>query len=251
VTLAHVTLLLVAGMAAGGVNGVAGGGSLLSFPALLAIGLNPVVANVTNTVAIWPGYVSGALSYRGELSQDRPPQRRLAGIAGAGAVFGTIALLTAPAAVFHALVPYLVLGATGLLAAQPGISRTLARRRPRGSEPRSAALVAAVFAAAVYGAYFGGGLGIILVAVLALGLEADIQRLNGLKTLLTLVVNTVALAGFVLFGPVNWAAAALISPASFVGGAVGARMAQRLDPRVLRLAVVLLGLVVSIQLLTK
>jgi uncharacterized membrane protein YfcA len=248
-TLAHVALLLMAGAAAGAINAIAGGGTLVSFPALLAVGLSPVAANVTNTVAIWPGYLSGALSYRSELSRDWAQQRLLAGVAVAGAVLGTIALLTAPAAIFHALVPFLVLAATGLLAAQPAISRALARREPSGSRRGSAPLVGAVFAAAVYGAYFGGGLGIVLVAVLALGLQRDIQHLNALKTLLALVVNTVALLGFVVFGPVDWGAAALIAPASFLGGVLGARLAQRLNPRVLRAAVILLGCGVGIRLL--
>jgi uncharacterized membrane protein YfcA len=251
-TLGHVVLLLVAGVAAGAVNGVAGGGTLLSFPALLVVGLSPVSANVTNTVALWPGYVSGAFTFRGELSHDFAQQRRLTGVAGAGAALGTVVLLTAPAAIFHTIVPYLVLGATGLLAAQPSISRALTRRRSRRSTsgPGPAPLIAGVFAGAVYGAYFGGGLGIVLVAILALGLEADLQRVTALKSLLALVVNTVALLGFVVFGPVDWVAAAIIAPASVLGGVLGARLAQRLDPRALRAAVVLLGCAVSIRMLT-
>lgn len=247
-TLEHIVVLLVAGLAAGAVNGIAGGGTLLSFPALLAIGLTPVVANVTNTVAIWPGYLSGSLSYRGELRRGN--HNELAVPAVLGAAIGTVLLLTAPASVFHALVPYLVLSATALLAAQPSISRALARRNPTGAPRGKAPLLAAVFVAAIYGAYFGGGLGIILVAVLAIGLDSNIKALNGLKTLLALVVNTCALLGFVIFGPVDWTAVAVIAPASFLGGILGARLAQRMNPRTLRAAVVALGLGVGIRLLT-
>jgi uncharacterized protein len=249
VTAQHIVVLLIAGVAAGLVNGVAGGGTLLSFPALLAIGLSPVVANVTNTVAIWPGYLSGALSYRNELR--RANHVGLAVPAVAGAIIGTVLLLTAPASIFHALVPYLVLSATALLAAQPVISRSLARRNPSGQTHGKTPLLGAVFVASVYGAYFGGGLGIILVAVLAIGLDSNIKELNGLKTLLALVINTCALIGFAFFGPVDWTAVAVVAPASFIGGLLGARIAQRLDPRVLRAAVVTLGVGVGIRLLTR
>ena len=247
----HVLLLLAAGLAAGAVNGIAGGGTLLSFPALLAVGLGPVSANVTNTVAIWPGYLSSALTWRAELVRDRARHASLVLVSAIGAVVGTALLLTAPAHVFRALVPYLVLGATALLAAQPAISRALARRGgPDRPAPRPAVTAVATFAASVYGAYFGGGLGIILLAVLALGMRSDIQRLSGLKALLALVVNTVAILGFVVFGPVDWAAAALIAPASFLGGVLGARIAQHLDPAVLRAAIVVLGVGVGVRLLT-
>jgi uncharacterized membrane protein YfcA len=246
-----VVLLLGGGFLAGTVNSVAGGGTLLSFPALLATGLSPVVANVTNTVAVWPGYVSGAAAFRGQLTGERRLLVRLSVAAILGAVIGTVLLLTAPAKVFHQLVPYLVLGATALLALQPGISKSLAHRRPEGTSPRSTlALTAATFVASIYGAYFGGGLGIIVFAVLALGLDRELAQLNGLKTMLALVINTVALIGFAIFGPVDWAAAALIAPASFLGGIVGARIGRRLDPRTLRIAVVLLGCGVGVRLLT-
>jgi uncharacterized protein len=243
----HAALLLVAGLAAGGVNAVAGGGTLLTFPALLAAGLHPVPANVTNSVALWPGYLSTAASYRGQL-QHKDPLVRLAVASAGGAVLGTIVLLVTPASVFHVLVPYLVFAATGLLAAQPAISRWLARRggEKTGSSPL---LPVAIFAASIYGAYFGGGLGIVLLAVLALALPLDLGVLNELKAWLQLTVNTVAMVGFAAFGPVDWRAAAIVAPASFVGGIGGARIAKRLDPRVLRVAVVVFGTGVGIRLL--
>ena len=242
----HVALLLVAGLAAGGVNAVAGGGTLLTFPALLAAGLHPVPANVTNSVALWPGYLSTAVSYRGQLKQQ-DQLVRLAAASAAGAVLGTVILLVTPASVFHVLLPYLVFAATALLAAQPAISRWLAKRGT--STGTSPLLPVAIFVAATYGAYFGGGLGIVLLAVLALALPLDLGVLNELKAWLQLTVNTVALVGFAAFGPVDWRAAAVVAPASFVGGIAGARIAKRLDPRVLRAAVVVFGTGVGIRLL--
>lgn len=248
----HIAVLLVAGLAAGAVNAMAGGGTLLTFPALLAVGLHPVAANVTNTVAVWPGYLSSAASYRGQW-KDKRQLVRLSVAAAGGGVVGTVVLLTTPSSIFHALVPYLVFAATGLIAAQPEISRRLAARRTEPVDPdhTSPLLPLAVFAGAVYGAYFGGGLGIVLLAVLALGIPIDLGRLNALKSSLQLTVNTVALVGFALFGPVDWLAAVIIAPASFVGGIGGARIAQRLDAKVLRIAIVVFGVGVGIGLLVK
>lgn len=248
----NVLLLMVAGLAAGGINAVAGGGTLITFPALLAVGLSPVAANVTNTVAVWPGYISSAASYRGQW-KDRASLVRLAIASALGGVVGTAVLLTTPAKVFHALVPYLVLAATALIASQPEVSRRMARRRtePVDAGHMSALLPGAVFLAAVYGAYFGGGLGIVLLAVLALGIPLDLGRLNALKIFLQLLVNTVALVGFAAFGPVDWVAALIVAPASFVGGIAGARVAQRLNPSALRVLVVVFGVGVGIVLLVR
>jgi uncharacterized membrane protein YfcA len=246
----HIAVLLVAGLAAGAVNAVAGGGTLLTFPALLSVGLSPVSANVSNTVAVWPGYLSSAVSYRGQW-QDRQLLVRLAVASAIGGVVGTVILLSTPAKVFHEIVPYLVFAATGLLAAQPEVSRRVAARRTEPVDPDhvSPLLPAAIFLSAGYGAYFGGGLGIVLLAVLALGIPIDLGRLNALKTYLQLLINSVALIGFAAFGPVGWLAAAVVAPASFLGGIGGAKVAQRLDPRLLRVAVVLFGLGVGIRLL--
>jgi uncharacterized membrane protein YfcA len=176
---------------------------------------------------------------------------RLVVAAGLGGIAGTVILLNTPSSVFHALVPYLVFAATGLIAAQPAISRRMAGRRTEPVDPdhTSPLLPAAVFAGAVYGAYFGGGLGIVLLAVLALGIPIDLGRLNALKSYLQLAVNTVALLGFALFGPVDWLAAAIIAPASFAGGIGGARLAQRLDPGILRISIIVFGVGVGLRLL--
>ncbi len=248
-------LLALAGLAAGIANAVAGGGSLLSFPALLAAGYPAVDANVTNTVSLWPGYLSGGLAYRDDLRAQRDRVVALGVTAGVGGAAGTVLLLVAPPGVFEAVVPYLVLVAVVLLAAQPRIAARVQRRSARRvggpARPDHArlGLHASTFAAATYGGYFGGGLGVILLAVLGIFLPDDLARLNGLKNALSLVVNTVALVGFGLFGPVAWAAVAVIAPASLAGGVVGGRLARRLSATVLRRTVVVWGTAVAIRLL--
>jgi uncharacterized membrane protein YfcA len=250
VTWPHVFLLLVAGLSAGTVNAIAGGGTLLSFPALLVVGLSPVVANVTNTVAVWPGYLTGTLGYRAQVTHDGPEHKDLIVFAAAGAVLGTVLLLTAPASVFHRLVPYLVLAATALLAAQPRLAARVQARRAGRKPGGPWGLRLGITLAATYGAYFGGGLGIVLLAILALGLRAEVRRVNGLKTALSLLINSVALVGFAVFGPVDWLAVAIVAPASLLGGSVGAALALRLDSRTLRRVVVLFGCGVGVRLLT-
>lgn len=237
-------LIAVAGFLAGGVNAVAGGGSLISFPALVAAGLPTLDANVTNTTAVWPGYLGSAAAYRTELAGQRPRLRKLAVTAVIGGAAGSVILLAAPDAVFDTIVPFLVLFGSILLLAQPRIAvyvveRTASARRD------SVQLHVAVFLAAVYGAYFGGGLGVILLATLGIFVADHLQRLNALKSALSLIINTIALVAFALFGPVDWLSVAIVAPASLAGGYAGARMARRLSPDALRLTVVVFGVVVA------
>lgn len=244
-------LLAVAGLAAGFANAVAGGGSLLSFPALLATGHGAVAANVTNTVSLWPGYLSGAATYRHDLRDQGERVAVLAATGAAGGAVGTVLLLVAPPGVFDAVVPWLVLVAVALLAAQPRVAAAVRRRADtRDRAPHaSVRLHLATFAAATYGGYFGGGLGVILLAVLGIFLPDDLTRLNGLKNALSLVVNTVALVGFALFGPVAWGAVAVVGPASLVGGVTGGRVARRVSAVALRRIVIVWGTVVALRLL--
>ncbi|RAY16065.1 sulfite exporter TauE/SafE family protein [Actinomadura craniellae] len=254
---AHAALLAGAGFLAGVCNAVAGGGTLLTFPALLATGLPPVAANVTNTVAVWPGYLGGTAAFRERLRERRPLIARLLVTALLGGVVGTVLLLAAPAEVFDAVVPYLVLGATAIFGLQPMLTRRLNRRRSAdtadgtGSEDRTvgAPLTAAMFLGGAYGAYFGGGLGFILLAVLMLGVSAELRFLNGVKALLSLGVNTVALLVFVVFGDVHWLSVAIIGPLCLLGGVVGGRLAQRLSATALRTVVVVFGLAVGVAML--
>ena len=238
--------LLAAGACAGAVNAVAGGGSLVSFPALLAVGYSPVAANVTNQVGLVPGYLGGSLGYREELTGQGGRARDLGLTAGLGAVAGTALLLLAPAGSFRAVVPYLVLASCALLAFQPALTRAAGRHR---TEHPGVPLHAGTFAAGVYGGYFGGALGIVLLALLGALLADGLQRLNALKGLLSLVVGVVAAVGFALFGPVAWGAAALVAAGSLAGGRGGAGLARRLPPAVLRWAIVVYGVAAAIVLL--
>jgi uncharacterized protein len=248
VSAADAVLIAVAGFLAGGVNAVAGGGSLISFPALVAAGLPTLDANVTNTTAVWPGYLGSAVAYRAELADQGDRLRALAITASLGGAAGAAVLLAAPDAVFDAVVPFLVLAGSLLLAVQPRIARLVRARADAGAEGHTAQLHLSIFAASVYGAYFGGGLGVILLAVLGIFIADHLQRLNGLKSAISLLVNTIALVAFALFGPVDWLAVAIVAPASLLGGYVGARLARRLSPDALRGVVVVFGVVVAIWL---
>ena len=236
-----------AGFLGGAVNAVAGGGSLIVFPALVATGLGTLVANVTNSVALWPGYLGGVLGFRRELAGQRGRVGALSVVSAIGSGAGCALLLSTPARAFDVVVPFLVLFASLLLAAQPRVAALVG---PPAADHRDSArlLYPVVLLAAVYGGYFGGALGVILLGTLALTVHDTLRRLNALKGALSLVVASVTVASFGLFGPVDWAAVAVIAPASLLGGLAGAGLARRLDDRVLRWCVVVFGIVVAVTL---
>ncbi len=241
-------VLVLAGLAAGGINAVAGGGSLVSFPALIAVGLPPLSANVTNSVAVWPGYVGTSWGYRAEL---RPQGRRLLALAPAavlGAALGCLLLLVTSQETFERIVPVLVVLGSLLLAVQGRVTDRVRSWRGAGRGVRSPLLHAGIALAGTYGAYFGGGLGVVLLACLGLFVADGLQRLNALKSALSLVVNAVALVAFSLLGPVDWRSVAVLAPAALAGGYLGARVARRLDPARLRAVVVVFGVAVGIAL---
>lgn len=240
--------LLLAGLVAGAVNAVAGGGSLLVFPALLAVGFSPLAANVTNSVAQWPGYLGIVAGGRRELVGQRRRILLTSGVAVLGSAVGCALLLTLPGAVFDAVVPILVLLASALLGLQPWIKRRIGAPEP-GAPDRLGALLPAVFVAAGYGGYFGGALGVILIATLSLCANDRLVRLNALKGLLSLVVASVTVVIFAIGAPVDRVAVALLAPTTLVGGYLGARLARRLPENVLRWSVVLLGVAVGLYLL--
>ena len=240
-TAAEALLLVVAGLAAGGVNAVAGGGSLVSFPALLAIGLPPLAANVTNSVAVWPGYVGTSWGYRDLL---RPQRSRLAVLAPAallGAVLGCLLLLVTSEEAFARVVPWLVILGALLLAVQGRVTERVRRWPGAGGDVRSPLLHGCLVVAAAYGAYFGGGLGVVLLVVLGLFVADDLQRLNALKSGLSLVINAVALVAFALFGPVECTSVAVLAPSALISGYLGSVVAQRLSAGLLRAFVVVFG----------
>jgi hypothetical protein len=239
--------LLVAGLVAGAVNAAAGGGSLLVFPSLLAVGLPPLAANVTNSVAQWPGYLGIVAGARRDLHGQGRRILLTSAVSVVGSAVGCALLLALPSAVFDTVVPVLVLLASGLFALQP-LLRGWTAPTP-GKPDRLGTLLPTVFLAAVYGGYFGGALGVILIATLSLFAHDSLVRLNALKGLLSLVVASVTVVYFAIGAPVDWLAVAVLAPSTLVGGYVGALVARRSPERVLRAAVVLLGVSVGVYLL--
>ncbi|MDX6664619.1 MAG: uncharacterized protein QOG68_825 [Solirubrobacteraceae bacterium] len=236
-------LLVAAGFGAGAINSVAGGGSLLSFPALLAVGYPAVTANVTNLIAVLPGYLGGSFAYRDELRGQRGRARQLGALSAVGAAAGSALLLAGPDDVFASLAPWLILGACAALAARPLVRVRTGRPRPMW------VLFALVAAGAVYGGYFGAGLGIMLLAILGAFLPDDLHRINALKGLLSLVVALVSAVVVAVFGPVAWGPAGAMAAASLVGGHLGVGLARRLPEPVLRWSIVVYGVGVAIALL--
>lgn len=245
--------LLAAAAAAGSINAVAGGGSLVSFPSLVAAGYGAKTANVTNTVALWPGYLGGSLAYHGELRRQRRRVLLLSAPSVLGAVVGSAVLLSTPGRAFEALVPFLVLFASGLMAFQERLA-AFAQTHHLSSQSDDHVpwpLPAGMFVLAVYGAYFGAGLGILTMAALAILLPDDIQHSNALKGILSLIINAVAVLYFALFGPVAWGPAALMAGGALAGGYLGVGVARRLGPMWLRRSIIVLGLWVTAALFVR
>jgi uncharacterized membrane protein YfcA len=248
VDVSHAAFLAGAGFLGGGINAVAGGGSLIVFPALVASGFGTLVANVTNSVALWPGNIGGVLGFRPELAGQRSRITVLTVAAAIGSGGGCVLLLATPASAFDTVVPFLVLFASLLLAAQPAIRRRLGGAGAGDRREGGRVLFPAITTAGVYGGYFGGAMGVILLGTLAATVHDSLRRLNALKGVLQLVVASVTVVVFGLFGPVDWVAVAAVAPAALLGGFAGARVARRLNDRVLRWCVVVFGLAVAVLL---
>jgi uncharacterized membrane protein YfcA len=248
VTLWQAVAVALAGLAAGTINTVVGSGTLVTFPVLLAVGYPPVLANVSNTVGLVPGSLSGAVGYRAELRGQRPRLLRLGTASAAGAVLGATALLVLPAGAFHAVVPVLIALACVLVVVQPRLSAALARRGRSGTEHGGPALYLAVLGTGVYGGYFGAAQGVLLIAVMGLFLDETLQRVNAAKNVLAGLVNAVAAVVFIAVTDVAWEAAGLIALGSVVGGQVGAYLGRRVPPPVLRGIVVAVGIVAIIEI---
>jgi uncharacterized protein len=237
----------IAAMLGGAVNALAGGGTLITFPVLIAFGFPAVAANITNTVALCPGYLGGALAQLDELSGEKRILY-VFGIASAlGGLAGGVLLLSTGEETFRVLVPYLLLLAAGLLAIEGPVHRWHERRtRPGGSRHLNVIWKALpVFLAAIYGGYFGGGLSVIVLAVLGLVSQGSLIRINALKQVISLCVNVAAALFFLFSGKVIWSAAAVMAMGALVGGGIGGRIADRVRPSVLRGIVVLFGVAVS------
>lgn len=259
-SLLNVTLVLNAGflfLAAcigGAMNSVAGGGSFFSFPALLLFGLqppfgglDPKIANATNAVALWPGSAASVGAYRRELRHQRETVKLLAWISMIGGLAGALLLLITPSDVFEILLPYLMLGATLLFTFSPRINRAVRRMQqqrsvPADSRQRTILLQAII---SIYGGFFGGGIGIMMLATLALMGMEHIHEMNALKTLLATLINGIAVVAFAVAGVVAWPQALLMAIGAIIGGYGGAALARRLNPLHVRLFVIVVGFALS------
>ena len=245
-----IVLLAAAGFLAGALNAAAGGGSLISFPALIAVGYPPLTANVTNNIAVAPGYVTGATGYRRELRGQGHRILPLTVASAIGSLVGVGLILISSQSAFESIVPFLVLAACVLLAFQPAITRRLEEHSGDRDRPGSGVLAGQALAA-VYGGYFSAALGVVVLAVLGLAFDDTLQRLNALKALLQLIIGAVSAVGFALVTPVAWTAVAVVAPASVVGGEVGARLARRVGDRALRVGIVTYGIACAVWLFVR
>ena len=242
-SLPHLFLLFLAAVAAGAVNALAGGGSIFTFPALIAAGVPPLVANVTNTVALCPGYVGGVLGQWRDLDGQGRRMAVLLPVATAGGLAGAVLLTQTSEKTFESLVPVLVLTACGLLAVHDRVRALLSRRVAR--IPLAWA-IGPVFLAAVYGGYFGAGLSVIFLAMVGLAIDDNLTRLNALKQAMSLVTNVTAALFFAAETPVAWPAAGVMAVGALIGGALGGRLAGAVRPATLRAIVVAIGLLIAV-----
>ncbi|MFH8369745.1 sulfite exporter TauE/SafE family protein [Streptomyces sp. NPDC018031] len=247
--------VLGAGVGAGAINTVVGSGTLITFPVLLAVGLPPVTATVSNALGLIPGSISGAIGYRRELRGRRGRVVKLGAGAALGGLAGATLLLVLPAAAFETIVPVLVGLALVLVVLQPRISERVRRRRERTGSvapPDGGPLLfTGLMLASVYGGYFAAAQGIVYLALMGMLLDDGMQRLNAVKNVLVAVVNTVAAGFFLAVADFDWTAVSLLAAGSAVGGQIGARAGRRVSPAVLRALVVAVGTVAIVQLLLR
>ncbi len=244
-------IILLAAFGAGFVNAVAGGGTLLTFPALLYAGMSSIAANATSTVAIWPGSVMSSWAYRRELSVNRARIAVLAIPSLIGGLAGAVLLFNTPERVFRFIVPFLILLACALLLLNEPIGRWVERRAASHSREHAVALWVLQLAIGLYGGYFGAGIGILMLAAMAIFLPEDLQAANGMKNFLAMLINGIAAIYFLCIGAAVLNVAVMMMLAAIAGGFVGARVAQRMSPVWLRGAVVVFGVIVAVRLILK
>lgn len=252
-SLTEQAIVLAAGLGAGVLTSTVGVASLLSFPVLVALGIPPVVANASNTVGLIPAGLSGSYGYQEELRAYPRVTATVLVTCAVGAAGGAALLLRLDPSVFEAVVPWLILFTCLLVGAQLWISRWLRRQRDAAQPPQprtSMSPATTLFAAltGVYGGYFGAGSGVMMVAVLALGLDIDLRIVNGLKTLAVLAGNLVAGAIFIAVAPLHWPAIELLAAGSLVGGYIGARVGRHLPPTLFRVLIVIAGTLAAVLL---
>ena len=249
-SLQQILLLMAAAFAAGIINSIAGGGTLITFPVLIWLGLDPKVANATSTVALWPGLFGGLFGYRRELQNSSAVLLRLGLTSVIGGAIGAWLLIWTPSPTFARLVPFLILFATLLFMAQGPINRWL-RLQP-GESPKASWWLGAIvfqFFSSMYGGYFGAGNGIMMLAALGLLGMSDINRANGIKNFLGICINSIAVLSFAITGLVIWPAASLMAGAALLGGYFGAHVAVRVPQVIIRRAIVIIGFVITFVML--
>ncbi|ATE55664.1 MULTISPECIES: sulfite exporter TauE/SafE family protein [Actinosynnema] len=236
------------GLVAGGINAIAGGGSLITFPLLVAMGLPGVAANVTNALSVAPGYASSAVASRPDLVGQGRRMLAVVPTIVVGALCGSSLLLFTPRAVFEAVVPFLVLTAAMMMAFQKRL-KALAGN-PKDNTPRKTAIQLQVvfFLCGVYGGYFNAGMGVLVLAAVSLVLDEPLRRISALRNVFAAVVGITTVLLYSAFGPVNWLAVAVLAPATVIGGYVGARIARKLPQEVLRWTIVVFATCVAIAL---
>jgi uncharacterized membrane protein YfcA len=243
-------LAAAAAVAAGLINAVAGGGTLVTFPTLVALGLPAVSSNITNTVALCPGYFGGTYAQRDDLRTQRRRIPAMAAAASVGGLIGSTLLVISSEELFRAIVPILLLGACALLAAGDWIKAKLPAR-PRAGEvavgPTPRSVTAAVFVIGIYAGYFGAGMGIIALAVLGIALDGTMVQVNALKQFVAFTANIVAAAFFAFSGKVEFSLVLVMAPASLLGGSMGGRLVRRLNPWLLRGVVIAIGIIVAVD----
>lgn len=242
--------LFLAAALAGALNAVAGGGSLISFPALVAFGQPPILANATNTAALWPGTLSSAVAYSRDTKIYRDLLLTLLIPSAIGGFLGALALVSTPPELFNAIVPFLVLLATLLFAFRDPFTRWLRlgnNEEEVGTMGRVWGFMFQLFVA-TYGGYFGAGIGILMLGSLSVMGLRDIHRMNGLKTILGTLINVIAFTFFAINGLVVWRLAPVMAVGAIIGGYAGARAAKRVDPHYIRIFVIFVGLFVSVWL---
>jgi uncharacterized membrane protein YfcA len=244
----HALAIFAAGIVAGTINTVVGSGTLITFPTLIAFGYPPVTANVSNTVGLVPGSVSGAVGYRRELSGQRHRAIPLLIASTLGSVVGAVGLLLLPASAFKRVVPVFIGIALVLIVIQPSLARRLGSRRRGAHQSAGPGASVGVFFSGIYGGYFGAAQGILLLAILGLTVDDDLQRINALKVVLAGLVNLVAGVIFVFAAHIAWGAAGLIAAGSIIGGVIGARQGRRLPPAALRAVIVVVGVLAIVRL---
>jgi hypothetical protein len=246
-SLHEVVIVALAGLAAGFVNAMAGGGNLIAFPALMAIGMPPILANVTSTVSVTPAYVTGAYAQKDGLDGQRPRVRLLLPIAIVGALLGAGLLLVTPPDLFEYLIPILLALGVTLVIVSPLVKRRLGLVCSLAPAGRTATLVSAIglFAAGLYGGYSGGGLGIIILAVLGAAVVDSITRISALKQLLSTAIGVTATCIFLFSGDIVWVAAGVMLICALTGGFIGGHLANRVPPTALRYAIIAIGLIVT------